>query len=88
MNTSHLQLYHFNSCPYCIRVKLAIKRMGIKIASKNIHANRAFQTELVKGGGKKQVPCLRIEEKGDVSWLYESGDILAYLKKLSSSLNE
>lgn len=65
-----------------------MKRMGIKIASKNIHANRAFQTELVKGGGKKQVPCLRIEEKDKVSWMYESGDIIAYLKKLSSSLKQ
>ncbi len=42
--------------------------------------------ELRKGGGKSQVPCLRIEhesEKGKVSvqWLYESEDIIAYIKK-------
>ncbi len=28
-----------------------------------------------------QVPCLRIEEGERVRWLYESADIIAYLKK-------
>jgi len=37
--------------------------------------------DLVAGGGKSQVPCLRIEsESGDIQWLYESTDIIQYLK--------
>lgn len=37
---------------------------------------------LVQGGGKGQVPCLRIEdESGSVSWMYESGDILRYINQ-------
>ncbi len=38
--------------------------------------------KLNRGGGKTQVPCLRIEETGTdtVMWLYESDDILSYIK--------
>jgi glutathione S-transferase len=37
--------------------------------------------DLIAGGGKDQVPCLRIEnDDGDVRWLYESIDIVRYLK--------
>ena len=36
---------------------------------------------LMQGGGKTQVPCLRIEhENGRVEWMYESNDIIQYLK--------
>ena len=42
--------------------------------------------DLIAGGGKSQVPCLRIEdENGGVSWMYESIDIIRYLKSSSSS---
>lgn len=30
------------------------------------------------------VPCLRIEENGNVKWLYESNDIICYLNALIS----
>ncbi len=40
------------------------------------------KAELIAGGGKKQVPCLRIDsENGDVQWMYESDDIIHYLKQ-------
>lgn len=35
---------------------------------------------LSAGGGKTQVPCLRIEsDDGKVEWMYESDDIIRYL---------
>ena len=75
-------LYQFNTCPFCIKVKLAMWRMGIELPQKNIKSNRAFREELIAGGGKKQVPCLRIESAaGDIRWMYESDDIIAYLKQ-------
>ena len=76
-----MQLYHFNSCPFCIKVKVAMKLMGIKMECKNIHSSSKNKTELIAGGGKKQVPCLRIEENNQVRWLYESNDIIAFLKQ-------
>ncbi|WP_193678902.1 MULTISPECIES: glutathione S-transferase N-terminal domain-containing protein, partial [Gammaproteobacteria] len=35
---------------------------------------------LLEGGGKVKVPCLRIEENGQVRWMYESSEIIAYLE--------
>jgi len=55
--------------------------MGIKIKSKNILADPDIKAELIAGGGKQQVPCLRIEEDNKVRWLYESSDIIKYLRK-------
>jgi glutathione S-transferase len=43
----------------------------------------AFNKELIQKGGKKQVPCLKIIENGQESWLYESGDIIKYLNKIT-----
>jgi glutathione S-transferase len=36
---------------------------------------------LLKEGGKVQVPCLKITENGQVSWMYESAVIKDYLEK-------
>jgi glutathione S-transferase len=75
------QLFHFNTCPFCIKVRLALWWMGLKVPLKNIHLRRSIRAELVGGGGKQQVPCLRIESAdGGVRWLYESADIIRYLK--------
>jgi len=59
-----------------------MKVMGIKIESKNIHADPQAKAELIAEGGKKQVPCLRIKEGDQVTWLYESSAIIDYLKQL------
>ena len=76
------QLFYFATCPYCIKVRLALRWMGIKLPLKDILFSSANKAELVAGGGKEQVPCLRIEhEKGDVQWMYESGEIIQYLKQ-------
>ncbi len=43
-------------------------------------SERQHAIDLMDGGGKTQVPCLRIESpEGDVQWMYESDDIIAYL---------
>jgi glutathione S-transferase len=43
---------------------------------------KAFR-ELLQGGGRSMVPCLRIERVGEqgteVEWMYESMDIMRYL---------
>ena len=40
-----------------------------------------YELELINGGGKKQVPCLRIDEAdGKSKWMYEAQDIIDYLK--------
>ncbi len=76
------QLYHFSTCPHCIFVRLALWWLGYKMPLKDIIFQPGNNADLIAGGGKSQVPCLRIEsEIGDVRWLYESIDIIRYLGK-------
>ena len=76
------QLYYFTTCPYCIFVRLALWRYRLDVPLKDIIFHPGNNADLVSGGGKNQVPCLRIEsEAGDVRWMYESADIVRYLKR-------
>ena len=78
---ARLALYQFRSCPYCVKVRRAFNRLGISIAIRDIRMEPPFKEELLREGGKGQVPCLRIEEEdGSVRWLYESYDIVKYLE--------
>ena len=76
------QLYYFATCPFCIKVRMALWKMRIRVPLRNIHHNVEFKKQLEEGGGKVQVPCLRIEDGDQVSWLYESDDIVRYLGEL------
>jgi len=65
-----------------MHVQMFLRLKGIKIPSRNIFNSPKIKAELIKGGGKKQVPCLRIEtETGQVKWLYESSDIINYFRQ-------
>ena len=75
-----LSLYHYDSCPYCAKTRRKIDSLGLNIELKNIKENHQNRIDLQSGGGKTQVPCLRIEDSnGDSQWLYESDDIIAFL---------
>lgn len=78
--TASLALYHYQACPFCVKVRRAMKRNSLKIETRDAKRNEQFKEELVQGGGALKVPCLRIEEAGDVKWMYESSDIIAYLE--------
>jgi glutaredoxin len=79
---SELVLYHFESCPYCARVRDVIEKLELEIELRDIRASRAYHDELARGGGRATVPCLRIADAGeDVRWLYESSEIIAYLTR-------
>lgn len=78
--TSGLILYYFPTCPFCIIVLNVFEQMGLDIELRNIFADPQWRQELIQGGGRKTVPCLRIEKDGtDVTWMYESRDIIRYL---------
>lgn len=84
----HLSLYHFESCPFCIRVRMAMNRLGLNIALKDIRHSPEFRDELLEGGGKTSVPCLRRPDKdGGWIWMYESADIIAFLEEQFPSTN-
>jgi glutaredoxin len=73
-------LYHFPSCPYCGRVRDFLDEAGIDIEMRNIHADPQALHDLRTGGGSTTVPCLRIRREGQEEWMYESLDIIEYLR--------
>lgn len=84
LQTQNLKLYQFTACPFCIKVRRAIKRMALNIEVRDVKNNQKFRQELLTQGGRIQVPCLRIiAENGQKIWLYESSDIIKYLQKIS-----
>ncbi|MGK5081792.1 glutaredoxin [Bdellovibrionota bacterium FG-1] len=75
------KLYHFQACPFCVKVRRQIRRLGFKIELRDVKRNPDFERELMQGGGEIQVPCLRIpQSSGSDRWLYESSEINAFLK--------
>jgi glutaredoxin len=79
--TAGLSLYQFKACPFCVKVRRALKRNTLNIPTYDAKHDERRRDELLQGGGKIKVPCLRIEEKnGDVRWMYESNDIIDYLE--------
>ena len=77
-----LTLFQYAACPFCVKVRWAMRRLGLSIETKDAKRNAQFAKELVAGGGTLKVPCLRIEQgEGQVEWLYESSDIIDYLSQ-------
>jgi glutathione S-transferase len=77
-----LTLYHFSSCPFCIKVRHEMARLSLPIQLREAQHNAKQREELLQGGGKVQTPCLHIlDAHGNIQWLYESGDIIKYLQQ-------
>lgn len=74
-------LYQYAACPFCVKVRRAFKRNALAIETRDAKRCDQAKAELVKGGGKLKVPCLRIEEnEGQVRWMYDSNDIIHYIE--------
>lgn len=85
----HLALYEHDLCGFCQSVRRATNGLGLAVESRNILNEPNRRQELIEGGGKGMVPCLRIESaNGDVQWLYESRDIIDYLQRLAADQSQ
>lgn len=73
------ELFMLETCPYCKKVTDFLDNNNIKYKKINI-INKESEEALVKIGGKRQVPFL-IDNDRNVQ-MYESEDILEYLKTL------
>ncbi|WP_291831629.1 glutaredoxin [Marinobacter sp.] len=76
-----LTLYYLPSCPFCAKVQWALVKHDLAVTKKHLMTSAGARDELIHGGGKPTVPCLRIQRNGEDRWLYESDDIVAYLNK-------
>jgi len=80
--TRSLALYHFPTCPFCIKSRRTLRRLSLNVELRDAKNNETHRAALIAGGGKPQVPCLRITDAdGQHTWLYESDAINAYLNR-------
>jgi glutaredoxin len=80
--TRALALYHFPTCPFCLKTRRTLHRLALSVELRDAQHDPAHREALIAGGGKAQVPCLRIAEAdGSVTWLYESDAINAWLDR-------
>ncbi|MGB5199742.1 MAG: glutaredoxin [Sedimenticolaceae bacterium] len=80
--TRDLAIYQFKTCPFCVKTRRAIRRMGLNIELRDARNDPQWRQQLLTEGGRLQVPCLYIPGgDGGSRWLYESNDIIAYLEQ-------
>ena len=84
--TRQLTLYQFKTCPFCMKVRRAGKRLSLNIEKRDAQHNADARQELLQATGKTQVPCLRIVgADGSVRWMQDSGAIIQYLQERFAS---
>lgn len=71
-----LVLYHFEWCPFCVKVRNYLKNRGIEIPEKDTRKDPSAAEELRNLTGGSQVPCLVIDGKP----LLESNDIIQWFE--------
>jgi len=76
-----LALYFFEACPYCVRVRHALERLGLQIELRDIREEPRYRQELVAARGRGTVPVLRIRSAEGDRWMPESADIVRYLEE-------
>jgi glutaredoxin len=76
-----LSLYQLFACPFCTKTRRAIHKLNVTIEARDINKNPDYRQQLENGGGRVKVPCLRIEENGEVRWMYESKQIISFLEQ-------
>lgn len=76
-----LELYQFEGCPYCSKVRKKMTELGLSFTAHNPRQDDDRMEELMDLGGKDQVPFLVVrDEDGDVvESMYESDDINDFL---------
>ena len=81
-----LTLYQFHACPFCVKTRRTLRRLNVPVALRDAKNNQQDRQTLLEQGGRIKVPCLRIEENGETTWMYESKVIIEYLDKRFSAV--
>ena len=75
-----MKLYDLYACPFCIKTRRALRRLNLPMETRSVSHQSPYRGELESGGGRIQVPCLRLQQGGSDVWMYESSDIIQYLE--------
>ncbi len=74
-------LYYHNMCPFCLMVLRDLPKVSVDVEKRDVMRHPAYRQEQKKATGRTTVPCLLIEnEQGEKEWMYESSDIVRFLK--------
>ncbi|MGI4840416.1 MAG: glutaredoxin family protein [Janthinobacterium lividum] len=76
-----LTLYQFHACPFCVKTRRTLHKLNVPVTLRDAKNDASARDTLLAEGGKIKVPCLRIEENGQTTWMYESKVIIEYLNK-------
>lgn len=80
--TKAITLYQYKACPFCVKVRRAMKRQSLAIETRDAKRCEKAKEELLTGGGKLKVPCLKVKDsEGKERWIYESKEIISYLQQ-------
>jgi glutaredoxin len=71
-DAASLSLYQFHACPFCIKTRRAIHKLNVPVALRDAKNDGQARQQLLEGGGKVKVPCLRIEEAGGTRVRYKA----------------
>jgi len=83
MNTPEkmLELYQFEECPYCSRVRTQMTDMGMTYVAHNVSRNKGERDDLAKiTGGPVGVPTL-VDPNTDTVIADDDDKIIEYLKE-------
>ena len=78
---ANMSLYQFHACPFCVKTRRTLHKLNVPMDLRDAKNNEADRKALLEQGGKIKVPCLRIEEDGKTTWMYDSKVIIAYLNE-------
>ena len=73
----NITLYYTDYCPYSQKVLYYLHKIHKKVPMKNVGKYPQYREELLKAGGKLQVPCLTVDGKA----IYESDTIIKWLSE-------
>lgn len=77
--SQRLSLYKFAGCPYCSRVEMAVKDLGLDIEQRDVRQSADHAKALKEATGRTTVPVLRTDSGDATEWLPESADIVKHL---------
>ncbi len=78
-----LVLYETERCPYCLRVRAVLARLGREVPGRDVAEDPSARDDVLRALGRATVPVLRrLATDGTEEWLPESLDIIAYLRGL------
>ena len=84
MGKPYLELFKFDSCPFCVLVMDEVQKLNIKVDMRDIISDSNNRERLLRDTGRQTVPCLFVDNKP----MFESRDIVNWLNENKDNLEK